>query len=78
MTGDSLIRLLLNITGIQTALACALVQKLPEAMEGQGSQEADSLPGRILGSLRWYYAKALYTAALVIIFIFISTTPSLL
>ena len=33
MTGDSMIRLLLNITGIQTALACALVQKL--AMEAQ-------------------------------------------
>ena len=64
MTGDSLIRLLLNLTGIQTALACALVQKLPEAMEAQGSQEAGSMPRRILGSLRWYLAGALQSAAL--------------
>ena len=54
MTGDSLVRLLLNIADIQTALACALVHKLPAAMEAQCSQEADSMPGRILGSLRWY------------------------
>ena len=58
MTVDSLIRLLLNITGIQTALACALVQQLAAAMEAQGSQEADSMPGCILGSLRWYLAEA--------------------
>ena len=62
-------RLLLNITGIQTTLACALLQKLPEAvevqgsagqhragMEVQGSQDTDSMPGLILGSLRWYLA----------------------
>lgn len=53
-TGDSLIRLLLNITGIQTALACYLLQQLPEAQEAAGSQGADSMPQLILGSLRWY------------------------
>ncbi|KAL3132723.1 hypothetical protein ABBQ32_009229 [Trebouxia sp. C0010 RCD-2024] len=53
VTGDSLIRLLLNIPGIQTALAWTLLHKLPDAMEAQGSQEADNLPGLILGSLRW-------------------------
>lgn len=57
VTGDSLIRLLLNIPGIQTALACALLHKLPDAMEAQGGQEADSLPGLILGSLRWCLAE---------------------
>ena len=56
VTGDSLIRLLLNIPGIQTELACALLHKLPDAMEAQGSQEAEGLPGLILGSLRWCLA----------------------
>lgn len=69
MTGDSLIRLLLNITGIQTALACALVRKLPEATEAHSSQEADSMPTRILGSLRWCLAKALQPPALPMLMI---------
>lgn len=48
-------RLLLNVTPIQTALACTILQKLPGAQEEvQGSQETDSMPRLILGSLRWW------------------------
>ena len=53
-TGDSLVRLLLNVTGVQTALACFILRTLPKVQETAGSQNADSMPQLILGSLRWY------------------------
>lgn len=37
MTRDSLTRMLLHVTSIQRALACALAQKLHEVVEAQGS-----------------------------------------
>ena len=46
-------RLLLNVTSMQTGLACMLVKHLPDTQEVQTSEDAESMPQLILGSLRW-------------------------
>lgn len=56
-TGDSLIRMLLNMACLQQQLAERLLQKLPEysqaeCEEGAGGSSS-SLPSLILGQLRW-------------------------
>lgn len=52
-TGDSLIRLLLNITAIQTPLASLLLKQLPSYQEAVHVDSTDALPKLVLGSLRW-------------------------
>lgn len=56
-TGDSLMRLLLNIPEIQTDLASCLLEQLPllsKSTEGGGGDDPSPLPQLVLGSLRWY------------------------
>jgi len=55
-TGDSLIRLLLNISAIQTPLASFLLKQLPNLQNAMEVDSTDALPQLVLGSLRWYDA----------------------
>ncbi|WIA09029.1 hypothetical protein OEZ85_008443 [Tetradesmus obliquus] len=57
-TGDSLIRMLLNMPCLQQQLAERLLQKLPEYSQAECEEEgaggsSSSLPSLILGQLRW-------------------------
>lgn len=52
-TGDSLIRLLLNISAIQTPLAAFLLKQLPILQNAMEVDSTDALPQLVLGSLRW-------------------------
>lgn len=52
-TGDSLTRLLLNIPGLQTELACHLLERLPSWTQASDDDTSKSLPQLVLGSLRW-------------------------
>ena len=57
-TGDSLIRLLLNISAIQTPLASFLLKQLPNLLSAMEVDSTDAtachrLPQLVLGSLRW-------------------------
>ncbi|KAA6418674.1 MAG: hypothetical protein FRX49_11327 [Trebouxia sp. A1-2] len=52
-TGDSLIRLLLNISAIQTPLASFLLKQLPDLQHAMEVDSTDALPQLVLGSLRW-------------------------
>ncbi len=52
-TGDSLIRLLLNISAIQTPLASFLLKQLPNLQSAMEVDSTDALPQLVLGSLRW-------------------------
>jgi len=52
-TGDSLIRLLLNISAIQTPLAFFLLKQLPTLQNAMEVDSTDALPQLVLGSLRW-------------------------
>jgi hypothetical protein len=60
--GDSLLRLLLNLPAVQGAVAVMLLEKLPEYSglqvdaEAAGTGAPTSLPGLILGQLRWLEA----------------------
>jgi hypothetical protein len=57
-TGDSLIRMLLNMPSLQQQLAEQLLQKLPEYSQAECEEDgaggsSSSLPSLILGQLRW-------------------------
>ncbi len=52
-TGDSLIRLLLNISAIQEPLASFLLKQLPNLQNAMEVDSTDALPQLVLGSLRW-------------------------
>lgn len=58
-TGDSLIRLLLNITAIQTPLASFLLKQLPSYQEAERVDSTDALPKLVLGSLRWCVTQSM-------------------
>lgn len=60
-TGDSFIRMLLNMPTIQQQVATLLLHKLPEFGQGECEEDvnegrnssASTIPGLILGQLRW-------------------------
>lgn len=55
-TGESLIRMLLNMTSLQQQLATMLLHKLPEYSQAECDDDevnTSSVPSLILGQLRW-------------------------
>lgn len=52
MTGDSFIRVLLNVAPVQKDLAKLLLEKLPEFVDG-GDEDENIVPQLILGQFRW-------------------------
>lgn len=55
-TSDSLVRLLLNLPKLQTALSCFLLERLSSWRQATDNEEdpSKSLAFLVLGSLRWY------------------------
>lgn len=51
LTGDSFVRLLLNVAPIQTDLASSLLERLPEFIDE--ADDAKDVPTLLLGQFRW-------------------------
>lgn len=55
MTGDSFVRLLLNVAPIQADLSDLLLERLPEFIDSSevGDDEDKAIPALLLGQFRW-------------------------